>query len=204
VVEADDDTAILRMVESNLHRPVILPSEKAFSYKMQLAALKRKAGRPSINSAQVGPNLSGEFSREILSNMTGESGNQIRRYIRLTELLPQLLDMMDNKKLPFNPAVELSYLKPAEQEDLLLEMEDLNCVPTLEQSKKLKELSSREDLKIEQIEAILTQVRENENSFTIKRQEIRDYIPEGFPMAKLQRLILELLAEYQKKGGFAS
>jgi ParB family chromosome partitioning protein len=127
---------------------------------MQLEALNRQGKRATSTSSQVGMKLR---SDKELSRKTGNSRNQIQRYVRLTELLPQLLDMVDIKKLPFNPAVELSYLKSADQDDLLLVMDDLNCVPTLEQSKKLKELSSREALTIDQIEAILTQVRENEN-----------------------------------------
>ena len=142
----DDDAATIIMVDSNLQRENILPSERAFAYKMKLSAMKRQAGRPSKeNSSQVGNNLSGKKSSDILAEQMGEKKNQIFRYIRLTHLIPEILSMVDEKKIAFNPAVELSFQKEEEQIDLLETMDMEQATPSLSQAQRLKNLVTREN-----------------------------------------------------------
>ncbi len=141
VREMDEDAAVLVMVDSNLQRENILPSEKAFAYRMKLEAMKRQAGRPKENSAQIGSNYFGKESREILAEQTGESKNQISRYIRLTHLIPDILEMVDSKNIAFNAAVEISYLSEKEQKLLHDNMDVNECSPSLSQAKRLKKYS---------------------------------------------------------------
>ena len=142
VRQMDDDTAIITMVDSNLQRETILPSERAKAYKMKMDAMARKAGRPSKeNSGQVGRNFAGKETREIIAEQTGESARQVQRYVNLTNLIPELLDMVDNKKIAFNPAVELSFLTPEEQTNLLDAMEYGQSTPSLSQAQRLKKMS---------------------------------------------------------------
>lgn len=158
--ELDDEEATLFMVDSNLQRENLLPSEKAWAYRMKLEAIRRKAGRPTENnSGQVGQNLKGKISVEIIAHETGESRKQVQRYTRLTFLLPELLRMADDKKLAFNPAVELSYLTEEEQGMLLELMKELACVPSLEQAARLKKYSQEGKLNRDVMDAILTEER---------------------------------------------
>ena len=155
VRDLDDDAATIIMVDSNLQRESLLPSERAFAYKMKLEAMKRQAGRPSKNSAQVGRNFDGKESREILAEQVGQSRNQISRYIRLTELIPELLDMVDEKKIALNPAYELSFLKKEEQRDLLDAMDSEQATPSLSQAQRLKKYSQEGHLTLYMMRVIM-------------------------------------------------
>ena len=155
VRDLDDDQATIIMVDSNLQRESLLPSERAFAYKMKLEAMKRQAGRPSKNSAQVGRNFDGKESREILAEQVGQSRNQISRYIRLTELIPELLDMVDEKKIAFNPAYELSFLKKEEQTQLLDAMDSEQATPSLSQAQRLKKYSQEGHLTLDMMRVIM-------------------------------------------------
>ena len=155
VRDLDDDAATIIMVDSNLQRESLLPSERAFAYKMKLEAMKRQAGRPSKNSAQLGRNFEGKESREILAEQVGQSRNQISRYIRLTELIPELLNMVDEKKIALNPAYELSFLKKEEQTQLLDAMDSEQATPSLSQAQRLKKFSQEGHLSIDVMRAIM-------------------------------------------------
>ena len=159
VRDLDDDQATIIMVDSNLQRESLLPSERAFAYKMKLEAMKRQAGRPSKNSAQVGRNFDGKESREILAEQVGQSRNQISRYIRLTELIPELLDMVDEKKIAFNPAYELSFLKKEEQTQLLDAMDSEQATPSLSQAQRLKKYSQEGHLTLDMMRVIMGEER---------------------------------------------
>ena len=176
--ELDDEEATLFMVDSNLQRENLLPSEKAWAYRMKLEAIKRKAGRPSENnSGQVGQNLKGKISVEIIAQEMGESRKQVQRYIRLTELLPELLQMVDDKKLAFNPAVELSYLTQEEQGALLELINELSCVPSLEQAVRLKKYSQEGKLGRHVMDAILTEERSVPVQVILKKEKLKQYFP---------------------------
>ncbi|AHF09010.1 ParB/RepB/Spo0J family partition protein [Dehalobacter sp.] len=200
VRELDDDAATIIMVDSNLQRESILPSEKAFAYKMKLEAMKRQAGRPSKNSAQVGSNSFGKESREILAEQVGESRNQISRYIRLTELKPSLLEMVDEKHIAFNPAVELSYLAEKEQQDLLKTMQSEDCTPSLAQAQRMKKLSQDGKLSEDVIFSILTEEKPNQKEkFNIQRERIDRFFPKNFTEKQKEDLIVQLLEGWYKK-----
>ncbi len=179
VRELDDDEATIIMVDSNLQRESILPSEKAFAYKMKLEAMKRQAGRPSKeNSTQVGQDLRGKYSVEILGEQVGESRNQIQRYIRLTELIPPILEMVDEKQIAFNPAVEISYLAEKEQQDLYNTMQSEDCTPSLAQAQRMKKLSQDGRLNVDVIFSILTEEKPNQKEkFQIRRERIDRFFP---------------------------
>ncbi len=199
--ELDDDSAILAMVDSNLQRENISPSEKAFAYKLKLEAMKRQAGRPSKeNSTQVAQNLKGKFSAEILGEQMGESKDQVRRYIRLTELIPPVLEMVDNKQIAFNPAVELSYLAENEQQELLETMQSEDCTPSLEQAQRMKKLSQDGRLNIDVIFSILTEEKSNQKEkLTIKTERIDRFFPSNFTEKQKEDTIVQLLESWYKK-----
>ena len=200
VRELDDDAATIIMVDSNLQRESILPSEKAFAYKMKLEAMKRQAGRPSKNSAQVGSNSFGKESREILAEQVGESRNQISRYIRLTELTPSLIEMVDEKQIAFNPAVELSYLAENEQQDLYNTMQSEDCTPSLAQAQRMKKLSQDGRLSVDVIFSILTEEKPNQKEkFNIQRERIDRFFPKNFTEKQKEDLIIQLLESWYKK-----
>ena len=198
----DDDAAIVAMVDSNLQRESILPSEKAFAYKMKLEAMKRQAGRPSKedNYSQVGNNFSTKTSSDELAIQTGESKNQIFRYIRLTSLLPPILEMVDEKQIAFNPAVELSYLAENEQQDLYNTMQSENCTPSLSQAQRLKKLSQDSRLNVDVIYSILTEEKPNQKErFNIQRERIDRFFPKSFSEKQKEDLIVQLLESWYKK-----
>jgi ParB family chromosome partitioning protein len=180
--ELDDDQATIIMVDSNLQRESILPSEKAFAYRMKLEAMKRQAGRPSKeNSVQVELDYKGQQSRDILAKQSGESGPQIQRYIRLTSLLPSILEMVDEKQIAFNPAVELSYLAENEQQDLYNTMQSEECTPSLAQAQRMKKLSQDGRLGVDVIFSILTEEKPNQKEkFNIQRERIDRFFPSNF------------------------
>lgn len=201
VRELDDDQATIIMVDSNLQRENIAPSEKAFAYKMKLEAMKRQAGRPSKeNSTQVGQDLRGKYSVEILADQAGESRNQIQRYIRLTELTPTILEMVDDKRIAFNPAVELSYLAEEEQNALYETMQSEDCTPSLSQAQRMKKLSQDGRLNVDVIFSILTEEKPNQKEkMTIRRERIDRFFPRDFTEKQKEDLIVQLLESWYKK-----
>lgn len=201
VRELDDDQATIIMVDSNLQRENIAPSEKAFAYKMKLEAMKRQAGRPSKeNSTQVGQDLRGKYSVEILGEQVGESRNQIQRYIRLTELSPSILEMVDDKRIAFNPAVELSYLSEEEQQALFETMQSEDCTPSLAQAQRMKKLSQDGRLNVDVIFSILTEEKPNQKEkMTIQRERIDRFFPRDFTEKQKEDLIVQLLESWYKK-----
>ena len=197
IKELTRDEAIILMVESNLQRSTILPSEKAFSYKMRLESMKRQAGRPSKeNLSPVGTNLR---SDEQLAQETGDSRNQVQRYIRLTELIPELLDMVDENKIAFRPAVELSYLLKDEQKALLETMSYADATPSLAQSIKMKEFSKNGKLSADVIESIMGEEKPNQKEkFTFKAERLRQFIPTSVPYEKTEDYVLKALEYYHR------
>ena len=200
IKELSRDEAIILMVESNLQRSIILPSEKAFSYKMRLEAMKRQAGRPpKDNYSPVGNNLAGTTSSELMAEQIGESREQVRRYIRLTELIPELLDMVDENKIAFRPAVELSYLTETEQHNLLNSISYNDATPSLPQAIRLKEFSKAGKLSAEVIEAILGEEKPNQKEkISFKAERLRPYIPSTVPLEKTEDYIIKALEYYQR------
>lgn len=198
IKELSRDEAIILMVESNLQRSIILPSEKAFSYKMRLEAMKRQGQRTDLTSDPMGPK-SGERSNEKLAEVVDESSSQIKRYIRLTELIPELLDMVDENKIAFRPAVELSYLTETEQHNLLNSISYNDATPSLPQAIRLKEFSKAGKLSAEVIEAILGEEKPNQKEkISFKAERLRPYIPSSVPLEKTEDYIIKALEYYQR------
>ena len=197
----DDDAATIIMVDSNLQRENILPSERAFAYKLKLSAMKRQAGRPAKeNGSQVGNNLSGKKSSELLAEQTGESKNQIFRYIRLTELVPELLSMVDEKKIAFNPAVELSYLKSDEQLLLIDAMDTEQSTPSLSQAQRLKKFSAEGNCTLEAMCAIMSEEKKGEpDKVTLTGDKIKKYFPKNYTPQQMEATIIKLLEGWHKK-----
>lgn len=197
--ELTDDEAVIAMVDANLQREEILPSEKAFAYKMKLEAIKHKAGRPSKeNSCQLGTNYRAD---EAMAENANDSARTIQRYIRLTELLPELLTMVDSKRIKFNPAVELSYLSPNEQFLLTQVIEEDDVVPSLSQAQQIKKLSQDKACTKEAIHALLAVAGVKERNVVIKHEVIMQYFPADVSDAEVESLIVRLLEEYRKKHG---
>ena len=197
VVDLDRDAATVLMVESNYQRSQILPSEKAFAYKMRLEAMKRQAGRPSKdNLVPVGLN----FSRVELSEQSGESQTQIQRYIRLTELIPELMDMVDEKKIALNPAYELSFLKKEEQVDLLDAMDSEQATPSLSQAQRLKKYSQEGHLTLDMMRVIMGEEKKSDlDRVTFTSDTLRKYFPKSYTPQRMQETIIKLLEAWQKK-----
>ena len=195
-----NDEAVIAMVDANLQREEILPSEKAFAYKMKLQAVSRVKGRPK-KEGQVVPNFQGMKSTEVVAEGTGESYKQIQRYIRLTELRPDLLEMVDNKKIKFNPAVELSYITPNEQYLLLEVMKEDDVVPSLSQAQQIKKLSQEKRCTKEALHALLAVASIKERNVVIKHEIIMQYFPAEASDAEIESLIVRLLDDYRKKHG---
>ena len=196
--DMDDDEAIIALVDSNLQREVILPSEKAYAYKMKLDAMKRTAGRRKKNSVQVEQNLIGKVSRDILGEKSGDSGVQVSRYIRLTELIPDLLSKVDDKIIAFNPAVELSYLKNEEQEQLLEVINLVEATPSLSQSQHLKKLSQERSLTFEIIESVLSTSKKDADRVVIRGEQLKKYFPNTYTPRQMQDIIIALLETWAK------
>lgn len=195
IKELSRDEAIILMVESNLQRSIILPSEKAFSYKMRLEAMKRQGQRTDLTSGPVVQ----KFSRDALGDKAEESGRQISRYIRLTELIPELLDMVDENKIAFRPAVELSYLTETEQHNLLNSISYNDATPSLPQAIRLKEFFKAGKLSAEVIEAILGEEKPNQKEkISFKAERLRPYIPSSVPLEKTEDYIIKALEYYQR------
>ena len=193
----DDDAAIILMVDANLQRETILPSERAFAYKMKLDALKHQGARTDLTSAQVGRKLE---TADIVAEEAGESRNQVRRYIRLTELIPELLSMVDERKIAFNPAVELSYLKPEEQKDFLEAMDYAQTTPSLSQAQRLKKFSQEGKCSLDAMCAIMSEEKKGElDRVTIKNDVLRKYFPKSYTPKQMEEKIIQLLEQWQKK-----
>ena len=199
VKEMDDDAAIIFMVDSNLQRENILPSERAFSYKMKLEAMKHQAGRPpKENDSQLGNNF-GKLSSEEMAEELGTSKNQIFRYIRLTNLIPEILDMVDEKKIAFNPAVELSYLKPSEQKEFLEAMDYAQASPSLSQAQRLKKLSQEGGCTLDVMGEVMNEIKKDElDHVTIKNEVLRKYFPKSYTPKQMQDTIIRLLEKWQR------
>ena len=196
----DDDAAVLLMVDSNLQRETILPSERAFAYEMKLEAMKHQAGRPTQdNYSQVGNNF-GTLSSEEMAEELGTSKNQIFRYIRLTNLVPELLDMVDEKKISFNPAVELSYLDTNQQRDFLEAMQDTQNAPSLSQAQRLKKLAQEGHFSYDVAFAVMGEEKKGElDKVVIKNDTLRKYFPRSYTPKQMEEKIIQLLDAWQKK-----
>jgi len=196
-----DDEATIIMVDSNLQRERILPSEKAFAYKMKLEAMRRKQGeRTDLTSVPVGQRLDGKTSRELLAEKSPDSNTQIQRYIRLTELEPPMLDMVDENRIAFRPAVELSYLPKEQQQSLLTTMESEDCTPSLAQAIKMKQFSQDGRLNEDVILSILSEEKPNQKEqFKMPRERINKYFPPGTPAQKIEDTIIKALELYRKR-----
>jgi ParB family chromosome partitioning protein len=193
----DDDAATIIMVDSNIQRENILPSERAFAYKLKLDAIRRQAGRPSNNSRQVVGNLE---SAAIVGKDAGESGRQVQRFIRLTELVPELLDMVDTKKIAFNPAVELSYLKPHEQIQLMEAMDMEQATPSLSQAQRLKKYSQDGKLTFDVMTAIMSEDKKGElDKVTLTGDKLKKYFPKSYTPQQMEETIIKLLEGWSRK-----
>ena len=193
----DDDAATILMVDSNLQRETLLPSERAFAYKMKLEAIKHQGQRTDLTSCQIGTKLRAD---EQLAEGTGDSARTVQRYIRLTELIPELLDMVDEKKIAFNPAVELSYLKKEEQKDFLEAMDYAQATPSLSQAQRLKKFSQEGKCSLDAMCAIMSEEKKSElDKVTIKNDVLRKYFPKSYTPKQMEDTIIKLLEQWQKK-----
>ena len=196
VRQMDDDAAVLLMVDSNLQRENILPSERAFAYKMKLEALKNQGARSDLTSVQVAPKL----STEKIGEEVGMSKDNVKRYIRLTNLVPELLDMVDEKKIAFNPAVELSYLDEAQQRDFLEAMNDTQNAPSLSQAQRLKKLAQEGHFSYDVAFAVMGEEKKDElDKVVIKNDTLRKYFPRSFTPKQMEDTIIKLLEQWQRK-----
>ena len=196
VRQMSDDAAVILMVDSNLQREHILPSERAFAYKMKLEALKNQGARSDLTSVQVAPKL----STEKIGEEVGMSKDNVKRYIRLTNLIPELLDMVDEKKISFNPAVELSYLDESQQRDFLEAMEDTQNAPSLSQAQQLKKMAQQGEFSYEKAFDVMGQEKKSEkDTVTIKNETLRKYFPRSYTPKQMEEKIIQLLDAWQKK-----
>ena len=197
VRQMSDDAAVILMVDSNLQREHILPSERAFAYKMKLDAIKNQGARSDLTSSQVGMKLQ---ALDIVGQEAGDSRNQVHRFIRLTNLIPELLDMVDEKKISFNPAVELSYLDESQQRDFLEAMEDTQNAPSLSQAQQLKKMAQQGEFSYEKAFDVMGQEKKSEkDTVTIKNETLRKYFPRSYTPKQMEEKIIQLLDAWQKK-----
>lgn len=198
VREMDDDSAVIFMVDSNLQRENILPSEKALAYKMKMDAMRRQAGRPSKeHPRQVVGNLE---TADVIGQESGDSGRQVQRYIRLTNLIPEVLDMVDQKQIAFNPAVELSYLKPEEQQDFLEAIDMTQTAPSLSQAQRIKKLSQEGACTADAICDVMSEAKKPEvGRLTFSTDSLRKYFPKSYTAKQMEETIIRLLEQYMKK-----
>ena len=198
VRQMSDDAAVILMVDSNLQREHILPSERALAYKMKLDAMRRTSGRPSKENSRQ---LVGNFeTADVVGKESGESGRQVQRFIRLTNLIPELLDMVDEKKISFNPAVELSYLDESQQRDFLEAMEDTQNAPSLSQAQQLKKMAQQGEFSYEKAFDVMGQEKKSEkDTVTIKNETLRKYFPRSYTPRQMEEKIIQLLDAWQRK-----
>ena len=200
VRDLDDDAATIIMVDSNLQRESLLPSERAFAYKMKLDAMKHQGERVDLTCAQLGHKSDGRKSRDVLAEQVGQSKNQIQRFIRLTELIPELLDMVDEKKIALNPAYELSFLKKEEQVDLLDAMDSEQATPSLSQAQRLKKYSQEGHLTLDMMRVIRGEEKKSDlDRVTFTSDTLRKYFPKSYTPQRMQETIIKLLEAWQKK-----
>ena len=197
VRKLDDDEATIIMVDSNLQRETLLPSERAFAYKMKLEAIRHQGERSDLTSSQVGMKLQ---ALDIVGSQAGDSRNQVHRYIRLTSLTPELLDMVDNKKIAFNPAVELSYLPHNEQAQLLDAMESEQSTPSLSQAQRLKKFSQEGKLTLDVMTAIMSEEKKPEQEkLTFTGDKLRKFFPKSYTPQQMEQTIFKLLEQWQRR-----
>ena len=196
----DDDAAVLLMVDSNLQRENILPSERAFAYKMKLEALKNQGARSDLTCVQIGHKLNGAKARDIVADESGDNARNVQRFIRLTSLIPELLDMVDEKKIAFNPAVELSYLDEAQQRDFLEAMNDTQNAPSLSQAQRLKKLAQEGHFSYDVAFAVMGEEKKDElDKVIIKNDTLRKYFPRSYTPKQMEDTIIKLLEQWQRK-----
>ena len=196
----DDDAAVLLMVDSNLQRENILPSERAFAYKMKLEALKNQGARSDLTCVQIGHKLNGAKARDIVADESGDNARNVQRFIRLTSLIPELLDMVDEKKIAFNPAVELSYLDTNQQRDFLEAMNDTQNAPSLSQAQRLKKLAQEGHFSYDVAFAVMGEEKKDElDKAVIKNDSLRKYFPRSYTLKQMEDTIIKLLEQWQKK-----
>ena len=200
VRQMDDDAAVLLMVDSNLQRENILPSERAFAYKMKLEALKNQGARSDLTCGQFGHKLNGAKARDIVADESGDNARNVQRFIRLTNLVPELLDMVDEKKIAFNPAVELSYLDEAQQRDFLEAMNDTQNAPSLSQAQRLKKLAQEGHFSYDVAFAVMGEEKKDElDKVVIKNDTLRKYFPRSYTPKQMEDTIIKLLEQWQRK-----
>ena len=200
VRQMDDDAAVLLMVDSNLQRENILPSERAFAYKMKLEALKNQGARADLTCGQFGHKLIGAKARDIVADESGDNARNVQRFIRLTSLIPELLDMVDEKKIAFNPAVELSYLDEAQQRDFLEAMNDTQNAPSLSQAQRLKKLAQEGHFSYDVAFAVMGEEKKDElDKVVIKNDTLRKYFPRSYTPKQMEDTIIKLLEQWQRK-----
>lgn len=198
--QMDDDTATIAMVDSNLQRETLLPSERAFAYKMKMEAMKHQGERTDLTSGQLGRKSDGKESRELIAEQTGESARQVQRFINLTNLIPELLDMVDRKEIAFNPAVELSFLKKEEQKGFLEAMDYGQSTPSLSQAQRIKKLSQAGMCTQEAMNTIMNEEKKSElDTVTLKNDVLLKYFPRSYTPKQMQDTIIRLLEQWQKK-----
>lgn len=196
----DDDAAVLLMVDSNLQRESILPSERAFAYKMKLDALKNQGARSDLTCGQIGHKLNGAKARDIVADESGDNARNVQRFIRLTNLVPELLDMVDEKKIAFNPAVELSYLDESQQRDFLEAMNDTQNAPSLSQAQRLKKLAQEGHFSYDVAFAVMGEEKKDEmDKVVIKNDTLRKYFPRSYTPKQMEDTIIKLLEQWQRK-----
>ena len=196
----DDDAAVLLMVDSNLQRENILPSERAFAYKMKLEALKNQGARSDLTCGQFGHKLIGAKARDIVADESGDNARNVQRFIRLTSLIPELLDMVDEKKIAFNPAVELSYLDESQQRDFLEAMNDTQNAPSLSQAQRLKKLAQEGHFSYDVAFAVMGEEKKDElDKVVIKNDTLRKYFPRSYTPKQMEDTIIKLLEQWQRK-----
>lgn len=199
VRDIDDDTATILVVDGNIQRETILPSEKAKAYKMKLEAIKRQGERSDLTSVQLEQKFSNKTSRDLIGDRTGESGAQIRRYIRLTELIPPLLQMVDDRKIAFNPAVELSYLSKELQTDLFDVIQAEECTPSLSQAQRMKTAAQKGILDKNGMELVMQEEKPQQNNITIKGNKLDQYIPRDYTPKQREDFIIKACEYYHKR-----
>ena len=200
VRQMDDDAAVLLMVDSNLQRENILPSERAFAYKMKLEALKNQGARSDLTCGQFGHKLNGAKARDIVADESGDNARNVQRFIRLTNLIPELLDMVDEKKIAFNPAVELSYLDESQQRDFLEAMQDTQNAPSLSQAQRLKKLAQEGHFSYDVAFAVMGEEKKDElDKVIIKNDTLRKYFPRSYTPKQMEDTIIKLLEQWQRK-----
>lgn len=200
VREMEDDAATILMIDSNLQREHILPSERAFAYKMKLDVLKNQGARSDLTCGQIGHKLAGAKARDIIAEQFGDNARNVQRYVRLTNLIPELLNMVDEKMVSFNPAVELSYLSPKQQQEMVRAMDDTQNAPSVSQAKRIKELAQKGEFTSEAVVAIMGEEKKSElDTVTIKNETLRKYFPRNYTPRQMEQKIIQLLEAWQQQ-----